>query len=90
MAEKDRIICEGENLQSNQPREEQNVMNTASQTTSTHCEEALKDQPATKRDTAERFAGRPRSRSQDSGLLLLWFVSLVGRGEVAVELQNFD
>ena len=68
-------------------REEQNVMNIASYHVDTHREEALKDQPAAKRDTAERFAGRHRSR-KILDCLLLWFVSLVGRGGVAVELPE--
>jgi len=39
-----------------------------------HREEALKDQPATKRDTAERFDRRHRPRKNLG--VLLWFVSL--------------
>ena len=63
-------------------------MNISSYHVDTHREETLKDQPSTKRDAAERFAGRHRSRKIPG--LLLWFVTLVGRGGVAVELQNFD
>lgn len=56
----------------------------------THREEALKDQPSSKRDTAERFAGRHRSRKiLGLQLWVRWLNRFVVKEE-GRELQNFD